>query len=271
MLVVLRQTWWFISDRRYRGEYLRMRWRIGSARHQKRKAMALIRRKFGVRVIAGPFEGLEYAPARSRLAFCSHVLLGTYEKELHTVIEYVCTCEFSTIIDIGAASGYYAAGFARRLPSSRIVAYEMDLSLHPTLNKLALANNLSNIELRGECDAASLASSISDNDVAFVLCDAEGAEADIFDEAVVNKLCRSTILIETHEALRPGVSCLLKKRFARSHSILTIEQVRRTPADLPPQVPLLDALAARAMDEGRGCEQSWLLMTPRQSREEVKE
>jgi hypothetical protein len=68
----------------------------------------------GTTVLHGPFAGLMYprdlllAQADAPIA----KLLGTYEQELHPVFEEVIAKQPRTIIDIGAAEGYYAVGLA---------------------------------------------------------------------------------------------------------------------------------------------------------------
>ena len=52
-------------------------------------------------------------------------MLGTYEKELNSVIEEACAAHPSLIVDVGAAEGYYACGMALRNPQARVVAFEM--------------------------------------------------------------------------------------------------------------------------------------------------
>jgi predicted O-methyltransferase YrrM len=53
-------------------------------------------------------------------------LLGVYERELHDVLENLIAWGPDLVIDAGAAEGYYAVGLARRLPQSRIMAFEME-------------------------------------------------------------------------------------------------------------------------------------------------
>jgi len=62
-------------------------------------------------------------------------LVGSYEAELHGVIEELIGRDYRTIIDIGSAEGYYVVGLARRCPAARIYAFDMD-----RLGRLRCAN-----------------------------------------------------------------------------------------------------------------------------------
>src|SRR5690348_10577053 len=77
-------------------------------------------------VRAGPFAGMHFTWAdwnpdySAPFAKC----MGTYELELHPVIEEIVTLAPRQIVEVGAAEGYYAVGFARRLPATEIVLFE---------------------------------------------------------------------------------------------------------------------------------------------------
>lgn len=79
-------------------------------------------------IVAGPFRGMRYIEK----AVCSELppkILGTYEMELHALIESIVARRPSCIIDIGAAEGFYAVGFATRLPNCMVVAFDQPRAL----------------------------------------------------------------------------------------------------------------------------------------------
>lgn len=53
-------------------------------------------------------------------------ILGSYEEELHEVVEEIIARSPAVVVDIGAAEGYYAIGFARRLPKTTVFAIDLD-------------------------------------------------------------------------------------------------------------------------------------------------
>src|SRR5689334_18924435 len=91
------------------------------------------------RIIDGPFRGMRYA--RSGKGNFAETL-GTYEQCLAPVIEHVIQKQPSVIVDIGAAYGYYALGFAYRCPASHIIAYEMDPTRADLIRKYRRVNRL---------------------------------------------------------------------------------------------------------------------------------
>ncbi len=97
--------------------------RIGMPVLQKRLLDAI-----GPTIAAGPFAGMRYLDASSGSVLGAK-LLGCYEAELHGVVREVCAMQPDVVVDVGAAEGYYAAGFAR-FPANapRVVAFEASSS-----------------------------------------------------------------------------------------------------------------------------------------------
>ena len=88
-----------------------------------------VTRKTHSRVHTGPFRGMRYihhAVHVQSSAYCPK-LLGTYEQELHSVVDSLRTQRpYQRVINIGAGEGYYAVGLALHLPQSRLTAFEAD-------------------------------------------------------------------------------------------------------------------------------------------------
>ncbi len=95
------------------------RWRpIGYLNH-------LAQSRTADRVRAGPFAGMRYVDTSVGSCFIPK-LLGTYERELASKVEWICRQQPELVVDIGAAEGYYAIGLAMRIPAARVVAFELD-------------------------------------------------------------------------------------------------------------------------------------------------
>jgi len=153
------------------------------------------------RVVGGPFAGMRCVHS-GMVKFAP--LLGFYERSLIPVVERVIAQRPRVIIDMGAAYGCCALGFARRCPDSRVIAYE----LGPT---------------RGECTAALLGGDLWQSPGAFALMDAEGAE-DTLPQPGIRNIGRSEMLIELREMFAPGVTARLRERFVRTHTSSVIPQ-----------------------------------------------
>ena len=61
----------------------------------------------------------------------------------------------------------------------------------------------------------------------FLLCDIEGAEDSLLDPASAPALTEADILVEVHEALRPGLLATLTQRFAPTHRVTRIDRALR--------------------------------------------
>ena len=167
-------------------------------------------RRYGFTVRAGPFVGLRF-PRSTVLQMPSRVphLAGTFEAELHPVIEAIVKSRPSLLINLGAADGYYAVGMALRLPDTRVTAFEADPVRFRLCSRVARLNE-TRIDLRGLCTVEALAA--LDATGATVLCDVDGAEKELIDPEQVGWLRTATLLIEVHEPLAPGVTDELLER-----------------------------------------------------------
>ncbi len=180
----LKRPWWFLTDADYRRKVVANRRRISAFRSSQRRAVGQIVKQKGDRILAGPFRGLCYTPCH-RNSYCAHVLLGTYEKELHAIVDNVCRRGYSTIVDVGAAEGYYACGLAMRQPQAHVVAFESEPAKRELALELAASNGIRNVELRGECGAESLRRILGRDGGAFVFCDIDGGEEELLDPRAI--------------------------------------------------------------------------------------
>jgi hypothetical protein len=217
------------------------------------------------RVAGGPFAGMAYPRDPPYYPY----LLGTYELELNGVWEELCRKRFESILDIGAAHGYYAIGLLRRMPECKAIAFEMDPELQHVVRDLANANGVAGrLELRGLCDAPALASGLEGAGPALVIMDVEGAEATLLDPFVAPGLRDATIVVEVHDFVYDGMGELIVKRFAATHTIAEIWSRDRAVEDFPLHLPpwkrvLLRRLLLYMMWERRGRKMRWLYLRPK--------
>ncbi len=211
-------------------------------------------------VVSGPFAGLRYVH-RSIGSTYSPKLLGTYEKELWAVMEQIILIKYQSIINIGAAEGYYAIGLATRLPSARVICFESATKEHYLLRMLAAWNRVSGqISLQGVCTSRLLRATLRRSAPSLVICDAEGAEIELLDPEIVPALRQADILVELHDLERDGASRMLRCRFAASHSVTVIRSRERLPADWPLAQNISWEEQAEYMAEHRSGPQEWFWM-----------
>lgn len=200
-------------------------------------------------IARGPFAGMRYATA----AHCSTLapkLLGSYELELQPTILALIAEKFELVIDVGAAEGYYAVGFARAMPASRIIAFEAESRARASLTSLAELNGVGGrIEIEGTASPESLSKLPLSHSLVFV--DVEGYEGELLDPERVPGLREATIVVEIHEMFVPGLTNHLKERFESTHSVELIQPSPRDPLNYPELAAMPEPQARLLLDEMR--------------------
>lgn len=226
----------------------------------------LYHRLCGGRLRHGPFRGMRYVQASIGSSYGAK-LLGTYELELHGVFDTFAAHPFHSIVNVGAAEGYYAVGLARRYPKARVVAFETEAEGQALIWQMARLNRVDDrVEVAGHCDPETLQQRLKPHSLVWM--DVEGAEGSLLDPQIVPILTTCTIVVETHDYLMPGVTDLLRQRFTGSHDITEISTHPRTLADLPLAFRLLFQIAGRryaasVLNEGRPAAMQWLVLEHR--------
>jgi hypothetical protein len=187
-------------------------------------------RRYHRRVLSGPFKGMIFTD------WCLHgslspQLLGIYERELHGVIEAIVASEYRTIINIGAADGYYAVGLALRMPRAEVFAHETLQLSQVSCCYVAEENNVSDrVTVAGEFRPEDFAR-FSDRRTV-VICDIEGGERDLLDPEKAPALSKFDVLVECHDSVALDNSTTIAERFAATHEIERVE-----PSPDPPSLP----------------------------------
>jgi hypothetical protein len=145
-----------------------------------------------IRVLSGPFAGMKYydqivwGPITPKW-------IGSFENHLQGVIRKVIGVEYTKILDVGAAEGYYAVGLVLRSPKSQV----MNFDVHPIGRKrqreLASLNSVNNLEVRKLCTHEELSGQLEDR--CLVVRDIEGYEAELLNphsvRSCVSRMCSS--------------------------------------------------------------------------------
>ncbi len=205
-------------------------------------------------ILAGPFKGMKYGQTKALCSTLHPKLLGTYEHELAAAFDRALARKPRLVVDVGAADGYYAVGFAYRDPSAHVIAYDQDPRAREELAKLAALNGVADrIEIRGRCEPSELLNLKETSGLMIVDC--EGFEEFILSAANIAHLTGWDFIIETHDGFSPGITKLLAGRFAATHRVEVVEAVHDFDKVDHIRVPLLDGLPRREADmvlaEGR--------------------
>lgn len=168
----------------------------------------------------GPFKGMQYIKRSSGSALLPKIL-GSYEEPIQGWIrEVIEDKKYENILDIGCAEGYYACGFAMRLPNTTITAYDIDEKARKNSNELKEINKLKNIDIKAECTHKELNLKSKPNTLIF--CDIEGFENILLDPIKVPNLKYVDLLIESHDCFVPNITEDLIERFYLIHTMKII-------------------------------------------------
>jgi hypothetical protein len=231
-------------------------------------AAFVVRHAARQRAVAGPFRGMRIELSSLSSRHLLGYILGSQELELRDAIEQIVVRGYRTVLNVGAADGYYAIGLAARMTQARVEAYEALPELHPVIARTAAANGVaSRIAIGGMCTASLLRARLQAADgPPLVLMDIEGAEVELLDPATVPELVRADILVETHDAFVADATETLIGRFNATHDIACYSARPRMLSDFPADfLPRLKrwfpGLAVELMNERRTGLQRWLLLT----------
>jgi len=221
-------------------------------------------------VSSGPFRGLKYTRQSSGSTLLPK-LLGSYESELHPIFEELLANDYSTIVDVGCAEGYYAVGLGIRFPRAEVYAFDTASSARQLCTELAELNGIAErVHVGAFCDAATL-SEIPLGRKALIVSDCEGYEESLFTDQVISKLAQHDLIVETHDFISIDISTKLRDRFARTHRIRSIkstDDIEKAHTYHYDPIQKYDAATRRMiLAERRPAIMEWLVMTSKNANE----
>jgi len=220
----------------------------------RRKASARVRQKTEGKIQGGPFTGVLWSSQRGAWGEFDEasILLGFYESELHPVIEEIIEQAPELLINVGCADGYYAIGFASRLPETRVLAVDIDETALVLTEENARINGV-RVEVQTALPAMSLADAV-------LVVDVEGAEREILLDNPNYDFSEAKILVELHPWIDPEVREDLLSKYSLSHDVESIVSGGRNPNSSEILREMSDDLKWAVMAEGRPRAMEWLWM-----------
>lgn len=177
------------------------------------------------KVLHGPFKGLQYPSYNAIGSVLYPKLIGSYEKELHWIMESLSAIEFSEIINIGSGEGYYAVGLCLKFSKAKIFACDTDPQAMVLCQKMAELNHVTDrIIFKNEIRAADL-KEFKFTTRGLIICDCEGFEKSLFDLNNLDNLKACYLLIETHDFLDITITSFLIELFSSTHMITIIKSL----------------------------------------------
>jgi hypothetical protein len=215
----------------------------------------------------GPFKGMRYPEFASIGSELLPKLLGSYERELHPLMERICTAGYTEVVDIGCAEGYYAVGFAIRMPQAIVYAFDYDPRAIYLCKRMASRNGaLDRVRLSSFCKEDDLLE-IQIRKKGLIMSDCEGFEKTLFTRDLVSRLKDWDFLIEVHDFIDIDISGHLQSAFEQTHSIeivKSIDDIEKAKTYAYKELAGFDLKRKfKLLAEGRPAQMEWFFMQPK--------
>lgn len=274
ILVRMDLTWFFLRPFSRLGSFLM--WARNEIEHQEKLQLEEVvdERLFGNlfherKVLNGPFKGLQYPSYKAVGSALYSKLMGSYEKELHGIIESLCEKKFSEIINVGCGEGYYAIGFSRRIKEARIYAFDTDQHAMMLCQQMADLNHAADRIVIGDRLTSSDLKNFSFTKSGLIFCDCEGFEKELFTSSILENLKHCYLVIESHDFKDITISGSLADLFSPTHHvsiIKSVDDIEKAKTYDFPQTKDFDLMTRKKLfAEGRPAVMEWLYLVPKES------
>jgi hypothetical protein len=215
----------------------------------------------------GPFKGMKYPAFASYGSAIFPKIVGSYECELHPLLEQTSNKKYTTILDIGSAEGYYAVGLALRFPGVPVYAYDVNELANEACREMAALNGVKEqVRIESFCSPEILAR-FNFGTRSLIICDCEGFEKELFTDQNLNNLKNCDLLIETHDFINIYISDYLKELFSNTHHITSIysldDIVKARSYDFPELQSLDLKNKMEILAEKRPAIMEWIYLEPK--------
>ncbi len=180
----------------------------------------------------GPFKNMAYPSLNFKADLFYPKLIGSYESEIQSHVDKLCKQNYSEIINIGCAEGYYAVGMAMRMSNTKVYAYDISEEEQRMCREMAELNKVKDrVIIGGEYTASDLKNRKFVGKT-LIMCDCEGAEKNLFTPQNIHNLRHCDFLIEMHDLFDITISTYLTNLLKDTHvlefvkSIDTIEKAK---------------------------------------------
>ncbi len=196
-------------------------------------------------------------------------LLGIYEQQNHSIF---AKSKKTTLVDLGAADGYWGVGLVQAGYFERSVCFEQKRGGRQVIKRTAQSNGVrEQVSVNGLATASTVRRKVlsehSPEDL-FFLIDIEGGEFDLLDFKFFSEFRSAEFLIELHSG---GVWLGAEKeeRLLRDAELLfdvtLVDDTKRDLLQLRSELALPDDLTWLFASEGRGYPMRWMHLKPRKT------
>lgn len=229
---------------------------------RKSELTRIIFERTGGEVYQGPFKGMKILP---KWAWgdgdTAGKLLGLYECELFEHVEDAISKNPDVIINVGCAEGFYGIGLGKRT-NAQIVLVDVSDDLLKIARENASVNGVNKIQFTSDSSIETLNNYLGRYNNPFIFMDCEGFEEELLVPEIMPGLANTTLIVESHDCFRPGISERIINRFSATHNIQFIQQGSKNPY-MPITFDLSDYDKVLLCCEGRPSTAAWLYMVPK--------
>lgn len=169
------------------------------------------------KVLNGVFKGLQYHSLDITESALVPKIIGSYEYQLQPWFSQIVNTNYSDIIDVGSAEGYYAIGLAKKMPKTIVHCYDINEKDIEFSKHMAKINNVTNLTWNTYCNDKTLID-FNYKGRTLIICDCEGYELELFTQNVIDSCKHTDFLIELHDIRNPVISSQILSRFQFTHS-----------------------------------------------------
>ncbi len=215
----------------------------------------------------GKFKGLRLtADTNTSIGALGLKVLGLYEKE---IIDYIANLKsFDTLINLGAADGFYPLGLLKAKKISKAICFEMTEAGRKSILQNAQMNGLSDkIEIFNKATNTSLRDLTKKENIgrALIICDIEGGEFQYINKEDFLLFKNSTWVIELHDRVLGLDKKIRENLISIVPSIFTPLILKSSPVNWS-ENEILEDLSdndrALVLSAGRKKIGEWLILTP---------
>ena len=234
----------------------------------KNKAWEILLKKYNYTVAHGSFKGMKLNQKVwwSKNDYITQTL-GIYEEHILKKITNFAKSGASTLIDVGAADGYFAVGMAYSNIYKNVYAFEIEKEGRDRILENANANKCNDkIKVFGEADVGSISKIIKGEDKVTVMIDIEGAEYEFFSEDMFKILSGNYVICELHPWMVDGGDSLQIKLLNKASEKFNVELIKRDtyrPNMFSEFDNLSDEERLVAVGEGREKNMQWMVLSPK--------
>lgn len=216
-------------------------------------------------MLGGPFRDLKYPSWETSGSVLAAKLIGSYEAELQCSIEHCLQTDYSDVLNIGCGDGYYAVGMARRLPKTKVHAFDCDPRAADQCRQMALINGVADrVNTHGACTPEILKAMECGPQV-LIISDCEGAELDLLKLENL-RFPSWDMIVECHVVGTIETWKIMAERFAQTHELTRLQTSSRDAVGYPPLANLSKGEQLIALSELRAGDMTWLMLRMRPRR-----